>query len=313
MAAPQKDGLDYFPFEVRFFADKKIKRLRAKFGNDGICVLIYIYTQIYAEGYYIVFDDDLVLDISDELNISENLTRQIINYLFGRSLLSGTLAESVKVLTAASIQRRYQEAKKGIKRDVVVKAEYWLLPPEDTLSFIKVRPPDGNSEKNGSNSEKNGSNSEKNGTKESKEKQNKQKDSKRNYPSSSGSASAGNDGKREVVAIGVREQIGYNDLLADAETDVDMLHDLVELMVDVMSSNRKTMQISGDTYDMNTVKKRFREITGDHITFVIDCMHENTTRIRNIRSYLISTLFNAPITMNSFYSSRVRSDMTKKG
>lgn len=218
MAAPQKKGLDYFPFEVGFFSDKKIKRLRAKYGNDGICVLIYLYAEIYRDGYYIICDDDLILDISDELNISENSVKQILNYLFGRgllvalplatekntliseisesvdvslsmtkriinfllnrSLLNSKLVGSDKVLTAKSIQKRYQEAKKYLKRDVLVEAEYWLLNESETLSFIKVRPKNGLSEINSSKSEINSNKSENYPTKESKVNKSKVNESK---------------------------------------------------------------------------------------------------------------------------------------
>ena len=184
MPAPQKNGLDYFPLEVGFFSDKKIKRLRAKFGNDGVCVLLYLYTEIYREGYYIIYDDDLILDISDELNISENLTRQIADHLLSRTMLTvcemhgGNLAESVKVLTAKSIQRRFQLAKKGLKRDVFVEAECWLLEKSETLDFIKMHPHDNKSEINPSKSEINDDKSENYHTKESKGKERKVKESK---------------------------------------------------------------------------------------------------------------------------------------
>lgn len=78
MARPRKKGLDYFPFDVDFFSDKKIKRLRARYGNDGITIYMYLLCEIYRSGYYIDYDEDLILDISDELNISENETKQII-------------------------------------------------------------------------------------------------------------------------------------------------------------------------------------------------------------------------------------------
>ena len=82
MARPQKTGLDYFPFDVYFFSDKKIRRLRAKYGNDGVTAYIYILCLIYRDkGYYAEYDDDLILDLSDELNISEGLTRQIMGHL----------------------------------------------------------------------------------------------------------------------------------------------------------------------------------------------------------------------------------------
>ena len=176
MARPKKENLDYFPFDVDFFSDKKIKRLRAKYGNNGVVVYIYVLCLIYADkGYYTEYDEDLILDISDELNISEGSTRQIMKYLLSRSLLveihDSTLAEPVTIISAKSIQRRFQEAKRSGKGDVFVKAGYWLLEKTETLGFIKVQPSENYSEKNGSYSEKND-------TKESKVKESKVKESK---------------------------------------------------------------------------------------------------------------------------------------
>ena len=173
MARPKKTGLDYFPFDVNFFSDKKIKRLRAKYGNDGIVVYIYVLCLIYGDkGYYTEYDEDFILDVSDELNISESSTRQIMKYLLSRSLLSeihdSTLAKPVTIISARSIQRRFQEAKKSGKGNVFVRAGYWLLEKAETLGFIKVQPYDNFSEKNNSYSEKNEDKSQKNDTKESK-------------------------------------------------------------------------------------------------------------------------------------------------
>lgn len=181
MARPKKTGLDYFPFDVDFFSDKKIKRLRASYGNDGVVVYQYLLCEIYRNGYYTEYDDDLIVDIADELNITECATTQILNYLFSRSLLvliESKLAVPVKVVTAASVQRRFQAAKKGAKRDVDVAAEFWVLKENETESFIKVRPVEGFSGKNSNKSEKNSNKSEKKCIKESKEKKSKEKESK---------------------------------------------------------------------------------------------------------------------------------------
>lgn len=181
MARPRKKGLDYFPLDVDFFSDKKIKRLRARYGTDGVTVYMYLLCEIYRSGYYINYDEDLILDISDELNISENSIQQIINYLLSRSLFDDTLAKSVKVLTAASIQQRYQEAKntrKSTQPDIDVEAKFWVLKKDETHSFIKVRPCENNSQINIGLSANNSSLSEINGTKESKVKKSKVKESK---------------------------------------------------------------------------------------------------------------------------------------
>ena len=101
---------------------------------------MYLLCEIYRSGYYINYDEDLILDISDELNISENSIQQIINYLLSRSLFDDTLAKSVKVLTAASIQRRYQEAKntrKSTQPDIDVEAKFWVLKKMKPIALLK--------------------------------------------------------------------------------------------------------------------------------------------------------------------------------
>lgn len=177
MARPKKDNLDYFPFDVDFFEDKKIRALKGKYGSDGVMVYIYTICQIYKDGYYTDLDEDFILCMSDDLNITEDSTRQILKYLFSRSLLceikDSTLAKSVTIVTATSIQRRYQEAKRGAKRDVVVEAKYWVLEKSETLSFIKVHPNKNKSEINNDKSEKNINKSTIYNTKESKVKESK--------------------------------------------------------------------------------------------------------------------------------------------
>ncbi|MBQ1433260.1 MAG: DUF4373 domain-containing protein [Ruminococcus sp.] len=180
MARPIREGLLYFPFDTDFFQDKKIRALKGRYGTDGLAVYIYLLCEIYKAGYYIVSDDDLILCLADDLNISEGSARQIISFLLSRSLLTeikgDKLAKSDTVLTAASVQRRYQEAVKGLRRDVCVKAEYWLLEPEDTLSIIKTCSENNKSGKNEGKSGKNGSKSGKNPTNKIKENTIKEKE-----------------------------------------------------------------------------------------------------------------------------------------
>lgn len=179
MSRHQDDALKYFPFDVTFFRDTKIRSLRGKFGHKGVMVYLYLLTEIYGGyGYYLPYDEDLILFTADDLNLSEDLVRQIIAYLLSRSLLSGKLAESAKALSAESIQRRYQEAKKGLKRDVAVEAKYWLLEKDETLSFIKVHKENGFPPKNEDKSGKNADKSGRNDAKESKGKEIKSDESK---------------------------------------------------------------------------------------------------------------------------------------
>ncbi len=69
------------------------------------------------------------------------------------------------------------------------------------------------------------------------------------------------------------------------------------------------MRIAGDDYPAELVKSKFMKLDGEHIRFVLDCMRENTTKIRNIKQYLKAALFNTPSTIGSYYTSLVAHDM----
>lgn len=173
MARPLSGGLRYFPFDVDFFSDVKIKSVRAHFGADGITLYMYLLCAIYDKGYYIKVDEDFTDCAAADLGQTVDKTRQIMKFFCKRSLFDDTLFTADTILTAASVQRRYQEARKGSKRDIFVDAKLWLLDETETLGFIKVRPEKNYSENNGSFSEKNPDNSANYSTKESKVKEKK--------------------------------------------------------------------------------------------------------------------------------------------
>ena len=86
--------------------------------------------------------------------------------------------------------------------------------------------------------------------------------------------------------------------------------DLVELMVEVMMMPDNSMiRIAGVDKPVSIVKNRFMKINYSHIEYVMLCMKKNTTKIKNIKTYLITALYNAPITMNSFYQAEVNHDL----
>ena len=170
MGRPRKTGIDYFPFDVDFFSDKKIKILKSRFGVDGITVYLYLLCEIYRNGYYIEYDDDYTYIIADDLGMSGEKVKQVLSYLLERSLLTSILLLPVTVITSHGIQCRFQEAVKGraAKSGVEVDKQIWLLNEQETLPFIKYTQNSVFSENNGSFSEKNQSKSEIYAIKESK-------------------------------------------------------------------------------------------------------------------------------------------------
>ena len=80
-------------------------------------------------------------------------------------------------------------------------------------------------------------------------------------------------------------------------------------MLETVCTARKTIRIAGDDYPAELVKSKFMKLDSEHIRFVLDCMSENTTKIRNIKQYLRAVLFNAPSTIGNYYTSLVAHDM----
>lgn len=177
MPRPQKEGIDYFPLDVNFFIDKKIRILKARYGADGITIYLYLLCEIYRAGYYIKFDDDMLYVISNDLKMSPDKVKQVLKFLLERSLLDSTLFQSDTILTSAGIQKRFQLAVKerARKKPIEVK-DFWLLEPQETEPFIKVNPKADKSRKNDNKSGKNPGKSQELSLKESKVKESKVKE-----------------------------------------------------------------------------------------------------------------------------------------
>ena len=90
--------------------------------------------------------------------------------------------------------------------------------------------------------------------------------------------------------------------------DKDRLDEIVEIMLETVCTARKTIRIAGDDYPAELVKSKFMKLNSSHVEFVLDCMRENTTKIRNIKQYLKAVLFNAPSTIDSYYTALVNHD-----
>ena len=109
----------------------------------------------------------------------------------------------------------------------------------------------------------------------------------------------------------IMENISYETLLLDFPYDRDTLSEILELMVDVVCTTKSTVRISGDDKPAEVVKSQFLKLDSEHIRFVMDGLKENTTRIRNMRQYLLATLYNAPLTIGNYYRSLVKHDMSR--
>ena len=120
-------------------------------------------------------------------------------------------------------------------------------------------------------------------------------------------------GARKTYREIVLENIDYDILIQDPKMDREQLDEIAELIVDTVCSARKTIRIAGDDFPAEVVKSRFLKLDSSHVQYVMDCMSDNTTYVRNIKKYLLAALYNAPSTINSYYSSLVQYDMYGDG
>ena len=94
--------------------------------------------------------------------------------------------------------------------------------------------------------------------------------------------------------------------------DEDTLYQIVNLLVDTCATNRKTLRIAGDDKRAEVVRSRFMKLNADHIRFVLKCLAENSSPIRNMKQYLLASLYNAPTTMQLSYQNQTNHDLANR-
>lgn len=107
----------------------------------------------------------------------------------------------------------------------------------------------------------------------------------------------------------ILENIDYDVLASDPHVDREQLDEIVDLVQETVCSTRSRIRVAGNDYPAEVVRSKLLKLNSEHIRFVTDCLKQNTTRIRNIRQYLLAALFNAPSTMSSYYTALVAHDM----
>ena len=117
----------------------------------------------------------------------------------------------------------------------------------------------------------------------------------------------------EIYREIIKDNIEYDILIQNPKMDKDRLNEIVEIMLETVCTARTRVRIAGDDYPAELVKSKFLKLNSSHIEFVLDCMRENTTKIRNIKQYLKAVLFNAPSTIDSYYTALVNHDLYGSG
>ena len=115
------------------------------------------------------------------------------------------------------------------------------------------------------------------------------------------------DAYREII----KENISY-DVLRQ-RCDPERLDEIVGILLDTVCSRKKEIRIAGENISAETVKSRLLKLDDSHIEYVLECLDKNTTDVRNIRSYILTALYQAPTTISSYYSALVNHDMYGSG
>ena len=108
----------------------------------------------------------------------------------------------------------------------------------------------------------------------------------------------------------IRENIDYDIMMSDKNwRDAEMFDELYQIICDVVCVPRKTIRIAGEEYPYSLVKSKFLKLNASHLQYVISCMQNNTTKVANIKAYLITALYNAPNTISHYYNAEVNHDL----
>ncbi|OLA21372.1 MAG: replication initiator A domain-containing protein [Faecalibacterium sp. CAG:74_58_120] len=102
-------------------------------------------------------------------------------------------------------------------------------------------------------------------------------------------------------------------LLRLCPDDEDIIYQIVDLLVDTCATKRKMLRVAGDDRPAEVVRSRFMKLNADHIKFVLKCLAENSSSIRNMKQYLLASLYNAPTTMQLYYQNQTNHDFAKRG
>jgi len=105
----------------------------------------------------------------------------------------------------------------------------------------------------------------------------------------------------------IKENIEYDCICG--RLDKTRLDEIVALMVETVCLTKDTIRVAGNDFPTEVVKSKLLKIDSQHIEFIFDCLNENTTKIRNIKQYLLAVLFNAPNTIDSYYTALVNHDL----
>ena len=116
--------------------------------------------------------------------------------------------------------------------------------------------------------------------------------------------------RRKIYSEQIRENISYDYLSNYTNADRERLDELVSLMLDTVCSTKSSIHVAGEELPAEVVRSRLLKLTGAHLLYVLDRINENTTEVRHVKPYLLTALYNAPLTMDNHYALMVGHDLS---
>ena len=107
------------------------------------------------------------------------------------------------------------------------------------------------------------------------------------------------------------ENLEADIMLKQYPYDIENIESIINLILDTVCSKRKTIRIAGDDKPQSVVKSQLLKLNSMHLEYVLECMKENTSKVKNIKQYILAALYNAPNTISGYYQSKVNYDLAK--
>lgn len=250
MARPNKQGIDYFPFDVDFFSDIKIRKIARACGSQATSILICLLCNIYKDkGYYILWDEDLPFVIADTVGVSEGAVKEVILKALQVDFFDQDIYNKHNVLTSLGIQKRFKSA--VYKREKIEYIEeYMVSDVRKIVSDVKNQVSDVRST-------------------QSKVKERKEKKSKKNNKE----ISPEGDTKKDELSLNPHPQIEHVDFVRLQEYFNTTFNGKLSIVVNMTEARRKAVKARIAQYDKETVFTVLKKVAAS--PFLLGCNDRN--------------------------------------
>lgn len=250
MGRNKKIGLDYFPFDIDFFQDLRIRKLIKYQGGKAVTVYALLLCNIYKQGYYMRWDEELPFFVSEQTGFEEAYIREVIKCCLVIGLFSKELYDSEKILTSKGIQERYQKICDLCRRNNEI-CEYNIISSED-ISFSSEEKPVSSAKST-----------------QSKVKKSRVKKSKENDKE----ISPEGDTKKDELSLNPHPQIEHVDFVRLQEYFNTTFNGKLSMVVNMTEARRKAVKARIAQYDKETVFTVLKNVAAS--PFLLGCNDRN--------------------------------------